>query len=139
MYLISEQATITGDISEIWRVATDVARWPEWDPHEQQARIDGPFEAGTAGWVKPKGAPAGGFTITEVVPQRSWRTQARIPFGKLLGENIFETLDDGRVRVAKRMEVHGPFVPIFRLIWERGVRRDMQQTFAALQRRAARG
>jgi hypothetical protein len=139
MYVLSEQVIITGDIAAVWEVATDVPRWPEWDPHELQSRIDGPFEAGTTGWVKPKGAPAGGFTITRVDPQRAWGSEAGIPFGKLLGETRFEQLENGRIRVSKRMEVHGPFAPIFRLIWERGVRRDMQLTFAALERRAGHG
>ena len=139
MYVISEQATISGEIGKVWEVAIDVARWPEWDPHEEAARIDGAFEVGTKGWAKPKGAPGGGFTITKVDPGRAWGSEAGIPFGKLRGETSFEPLGDGQIRVTKRMELHGPFVPIFRLIWERGVRRDMLLTFAALQQRASHG
>ena len=58
MYSFGEAAIITGDIKAIWAVATDVGSWAAWDPHEEKARIDGPFAAGTKGWNKPAGAPA---------------------------------------------------------------------------------
>jgi hypothetical protein len=35
-------------------------------------------------------------------------------------------------------EVHGPFAPLFRLIWEKGVRADMRLTFTALETEARR-
>src|SRR5690348_15155234 len=118
MYSFSEEAIITGDIDAIWATATDVAAWPSWDPHEEKARIDGEFAPGTTGWNKPAGAPAGGFVITEVEPGRMWASRAGLPFGHLRGENRYEPAGDGRVRVSKRFEVHGPFAPVFRLIWE---------------------
>ena len=45
---------------------------------------------------------------------------------------------DGHVRVSKVFQVRGPFAPIFRLIWEKGVRADMRLTFTALQTEARR-
>jgi hypothetical protein len=138
MYSFGEELVIEGDITTVWQTATDVASWPGWDPHEQKARLDGPFAAGTKGWNKPRGAPAGGFTITEVEPERMWSARAGIPFGSLRGVNRYEPLGDGRVRVSKVFEVHGPFAPIFRLIWEKGVRSDMLLTFRALEAEAQR-
>ncbi|WP_067716909.1 SRPBCC family protein [Nocardia yamanashiensis] len=138
MYSFFESAVIKGDIAKIWAVATDVTRWADWDPHEEKSRIDGEFEAGTKGWVKPKGAPAGPFTITDVVAGESWTSEAGLPFGKLRGHRTYEPLGDGTVRVAEHVEVHGPMGPLFRLIWEKGMRADMPRTFAALEREALR-
>jgi Polyketide cyclase / dehydrase and lipid transport len=138
MYSFGEEMVIEADIAAVWQAATDVAAWPSWDPHEQKARLDGPFAPGTKGWNKPRGAPAGTFTITAVEPQRMWSARAGIPFGSLRGVNRYEPLGDGRVRVSKVFEVHGPFAPIFRLIWEKGVRADMRLTFTALQAEAQR-
>ncbi|WP_030435750.1 SRPBCC family protein [Actinoplanes subtropicus] len=143
MYSFGEEMVIEGDIEAVWQAATDVASWPSWDPHEQKARLDGPFTPGTKGWNKPRGAPAGTFTLVDVDPRRMWSARAGIPFGSLRGVNRYEPLGDGRVRVSKVFEVHGPFGPIFRLIWEKAVRSDMRLTFEALQaearRRAAAG
>ncbi|WP_170131440.1 SRPBCC family protein [Quadrisphaera granulorum] len=127
---------IEGTVEQVWAVATDVARWSEWDPHEEASRLDGEFVAGTTGWVKPKGAPAGPFTITAVRPEESWSSQAAIPFGRLVGTRRYEQIDANHVRLVERVEVHGPFAPLFRLIWEKGMRRDMPLTFAALEREA---
>ncbi|MEV6100649.1 SRPBCC family protein [Nocardia sp. NPDC051981] len=138
MYSFTEEAVITGDIDKIWAVATDVARWSEWDPHEEKSRIDGEFAAGTTGWVKPKGAPAGPFTIVAVEPGRSWTSEAGIPFGKLRGHRTYQTLGDGTVRVAENVEVHGLFGPLFKLVWEKAMRADMPLTFAALEQEALR-
>ncbi len=138
MYSFGEEMIIEGDIEAIWQAATDVAAWPSWDPHEEKARLDGPFAAGTKGWNKPKGAPAGTFTITAVEPERMWSARAGIPFGSLRGVNRYEPLGDSRVRVSKVFRVHGPFGPIFRLIWEKAVRADMLRSFAALEGEARR-
>jgi hypothetical protein len=138
MYSFGEEMIIQGDVAAVWETATDVASWSSWDPHEEKARHDGPFEPGTKGWNKPKGAPAGTFTITGVEPERMWSARAGIPFGSLRGINCYQPLEDGRVRVSKTFDLHGPFAPIFRLVWEKRVRADMLLTFKALESEANR-
>lgn len=138
MYSFTEEATISGEINAVWVAATDVPAWPSWDPHEEKARIDGEFAAGTKGWSKPAGAPAGVFTITDVEPGRMWASRAGIPFGHLRGENRYEPVGDGTIKVSKRVEVHGPFGTLFHLIWEKRMRADMHKTFAALEAEARR-
>jgi hypothetical protein len=138
MYEMTEQTTVHGDIDAVWAVVTDVAGWPGWDPHEQQARLDGPFQAGTTGWSKPNGGPATAWTITEVVPRRRWSSECALPGGKLTGENLFEPLGDGQIRCTRTIRVSGPLVPLFRWYFGRRIRRDMHRTWAALEREAAR-
>ena len=67
-----------------------------------------------------------------------WASRAGIPFGHLRGVNRYEPASDGRVKVSKLFEVHGPFTPLFRLVWEKKVRADMHKTFAALEAEARR-
>ena len=76
MYSFGEEAVITGAISSVWRVATDIKQWPSWDPHEQKARFEGDFVPGAKGWSKPAGAPLGTFTITAVEAERMWASEA---------------------------------------------------------------
>lgn len=136
MYRISAQRTITGDLAAIWRVATDVNGWPSWDPHEQAARLDGEFAAGTIGWSKPHGGPATEWTITEVADQQRWASECALAGGKITGRNEFSDLGDGTVRCTKVVDVHGPLVPLFRLWFGRRMRADMLRTFAALEKAA---
>lgn len=138
MYEITADAVVEGDVETLWTVATDVNNWPSWNPHEQAARLDGPFEVGVVGWSKPNGGPATDWIITEVVPMQSFGTECDLPGGKIRGMNTFETLADGRVRCVKTVHVTGPLVPLFRLHFGRLMRRDMTKTFAALATEAAR-
>jgi hypothetical protein len=75
MYSFSEDAVITGAISTVWLVVSDVAGWPSWDLHEQKARFEVDFVTGAKGWSTPTGAPAGTFTIIAVEPERMGRTR----------------------------------------------------------------
>jgi hypothetical protein len=44
----------------------------------------------------------------------------------------------GRSGSAKRVEVHGPFGPLFHLIWKSRMRADMHKSLAALEAEARR-
>jgi Polyketide cyclase / dehydrase and lipid transport len=138
MYTITAAASITADLDTVWATVIDVEAWPAWDPHEEQARLDGPFAAGTTGWSKPHGAPAATWTITEVVPGRRWGSACGLPGGRITGMNTFEAAGAGQVRCTKSFSVTGPLVPLFRLHFGRRIRRDMVRSFAALELEASR-
>ncbi|WP_194906610.1 SRPBCC family protein [Catenulispora rubra] len=138
MYQITAEAEVRGDIAVLWTVATDVDNRPSWDPHEQEARLDGPFEAGAVGWSKPNGGPATEWTVTEAEAPHRFGSECALPGGRIRGLNTFEVLPGGRVRCVKTVWVTGPLVPLFRLHFGRRMRRDMLLTFAALEAEAAR-
>ena len=138
MYKIHAETIIKGNIKEVWAAIADVEHWPAWDPHEEGARLDGPFAAGTKGWSKPKGGPAANWTITKVEQERFWSSESPMPGGKIAGENTFEPLGDGRIRCTRTVVVSGPLVPLFWLHFGRLIKRDMFATWEALEREAAR-
>jgi len=124
-------------IGAVWQVWTDVNHWTDWDPHEEAARLDAPFATGAVGWVKPKGAPGGAFTLTLVEPERRWCSRSKIPFGRLDFDHQLAPTTTGGTRVTVRIDASGPFAPIFRLVFAPRMQRDLPQTIAALGRRAA--
>jgi hypothetical protein len=138
MYRIAAETIIDGDLGNVWAVATDVDRWAAWDPHEQEARLDGAFVAGGTGWSKPNGGPATTWTITRVIERHLWSSECALPGGKLTGESTFKAVGDGKIRCTKTIWVGGPLIPLFRLYFGRRIRRDMFKTWAALEREAAR-
>ncbi|MEV4315178.1 SRPBCC family protein [Actinocrispum sp. NPDC049592] len=137
MYEIRSSSVIRASVENVWSVVTDVANWPSWDPHEQAARLDGPFEVGAVGWSKPNGGPATDWTITDVVPLSRWASECALPGGKITGVNTFEPIGDGQVRCTKTVRVTGPLVPLFRVYFGRKMRKDMQKTWKALESRVA--
>ena len=137
MYLFECEATFEADPDAVWKVWTDVARWPEWDASKEIAQLDGPFEPGTCGWAKQRGNLGGSFTITVVDTGRRWVTECPVPLGKVIFDHVLEPVADGHVRVVKKVDVQGGSGPLLRLFAPK-MRRDIAQSLVALERQVSR-
>jgi hypothetical protein len=133
MHLFQCEATFAAEPDAVWKMWTDVARWPEWDVSKEIARLDGPFEPGISGWAKQRGNLGGSFTITMVEAGRRWVTECPVPLGKVVFDHVLEPLGGGRVRVVKKVEVQGGCGPLLRLFAPR-MRRDIAESLTALER-----
>ncbi len=133
MYLLECEATFEAEPAEVWKVWTDVERWPEWDVSKEIARLDGPFQPGVSGWAKQRGNIGGSFTITAVDDGQRWVSECPVPMGKVVFDHVLEPVAGGRVRVVKRVEVQGGFSSLFRLVAPK-MRREIAQSLAALGR-----
>jgi hypothetical protein len=133
MDLFECEATFEAEPAAVWKVWTDVGRWPEWDVSKEIARLDGPFEPGVSGWAKQRGNLGGTFTITAVDDERRWVSECPLPLGKVVFDHVLEPVAGGRVRVIKRVEVQGGFGPLVRLFAPK-MRRDITESLAALGR-----
>ncbi len=134
MYLFECEARFEAEPAEVWKVWTDVARWPEWDATKEIARLDGPFRAGVSGWAKQRGNLGGSFTITAVDDGRSWVTECPMPLGKVIFDHLLEPVGEGQVRVVKKVEVEGAFGSLLKLIAPK-MRRQIEESLVALERR----
>ena len=119
------------DPAAAFAVWTDVASWPSWDPHEVDARLNGDFAPGTTGWAKPKGAPAGDFTLREVVVDERWVSVSPLPGGALTFTHSVEQTASGS-KLSMVGEVRGPMTPLLRVFWAKGMRRDAPRTLEAI-------
>jgi len=137
-YELDVEAIIEADPAALWRAWTDTARFPDWDPREEQNRLDGPFAAGTSGWSKQRGAPGGPYTLATINPQQNWQVESPLPGGMLTVDHRMHVLDDGKVRVSKQYVASGPMSLAFRLYFGRKIRQSMPDSFAALAAEAAR-
>ena len=133
MHLFECEATFEGEPDVVWKLWTDVARWPEWDVSKEIAQLDGPFEPGTQGWAKQRGTLGGPFTVTAVEAGRRWVTECPVPLGKVVFDHVLEPLPGGQVRVVKRADVEGGAGPLLRMFAPK-MRRDTAASLAALQR-----
>lgn len=138
MYRIKAERVVDGDAADLWRVATNVDGWPMWDPHEQDARLEGPFVVGALGWSKPRGGPATWWTVTVVDEGRSWGSACPLPGGGLTGLTTFEPVGASQVRCRKVVTVTGPLTVLFRVWFGPRMRRDMVRSLLALGAEAGR-
>lgn len=133
MFLFQCETTFEADPALVWKIWTDVAAWPQWDPSREIAQLDGDLVAGSSGWAKRRGALGGSFTITAVTPGRRWVAESPIPSGKLIFDHSVEPLADGRVRVSKSADAEGGFVVLLRVMLAARMCRDTADSLAALE------
>ncbi len=136
-YVFGDELVIDAEPDWVWDVWTDLASFPRWDPREERTEPRGPFAVGTTVWSKQRGNPGGESIITAIEPHRRWTAESPLPGGRLVIDHLLEPAGAGRVKVAKRYEVHGPLVVLFRLYCGPRVRRALPETFRALQRESA--
>ncbi|MBO0838110.1 MAG: hypothetical protein J2P28_21705 [Actinobacteria bacterium] len=70
-------------------------------------------------------------TLVALDEMRSWTVEHRLPGGKLVIDHCLAPLNDGRLRLSKRYQVHGPMSMVYRVLAP-GIRRSAQRALAAL-------
>lgn len=140
MYAFDESAVIDGELATVWRVISDVAAWPSWDPHVLESGFEGAFEEGNGGWTLSRlvSERRSNFTLVSVEPQASYTMRSPMPLGKMLIINRYAEAGPGRIEVRRRVEVHGGFSKMFEWKYANPFKEDTQSTFAALEKEASR-
>jgi hypothetical protein len=68
MFTIQHTEETQASAAHIWRIWSDVKNWHTWDHGIEFSKINGPFQTGTTGTLKPKGGPLVHTKLTQVVP-----------------------------------------------------------------------
>ncbi|HET8861212.1 SRPBCC family protein [Marivirga sp.] len=89
-YHFSHTDSTKASSDKIWEVWTDVPNWKEWDKGLKEAMLEGDFVVGSKGKLIPDKGPKSKFVITELIPNKSYTFETKIPFGQLI---IKRTLD----------------------------------------------
>jgi Polyketide cyclase / dehydrase and lipid transport len=119
----------------IWSLWADVEAWPKWDHEVQTAQLHGPFETGTKGTLKPKGGPRTSFTMTEVVPFRSFTDRSTLPFATLDFHHSLHT-DGTATTIEHRVVMTGSLTFLFRRLIGTKIKRGLPVAVARLGRLA---
>jgi hypothetical protein len=136
MYTLECSAALTAPVGALWRVWSDIDRFPEWDPLEERSHLDGPLEVGVTGYSKARGLPGGPFTIVALQDGNSWTARGPLPRGELLIEYRLCPREKGQVLARVRYQAYGPASPIFRFALAPRLRKAWPAVFVALEARA---
>lgn len=91
----------------LFRIYEDVQSWHLWDPDTRQASLEGPFAAGSRGRLAPtKGYPVP-MVLTQVVRDRCFTVESRIPFFRMLFEHELVP-GNAMTEVIHRVTLSGP-------------------------------
>ena len=86
---------------------SDPPAWPRWDEDLEEVTIDGPFEPGSTGLLKPKGMDGFGFELTRVEPGVGYTDETPLPNAVLRFEHDL-VREDGRLQIVQRVTMEGP-------------------------------
>jgi uncharacterized protein YndB with AHSA1/START domain len=92
----------------IWRLWSDVARWPEWNADLARSELSGPFAVGSVITMTSHGQEPITLRIAEAVPPERFVDEADLGEVVVRTTHRVERLGGGRCRVVYRMEITGP-------------------------------
>jgi hypothetical protein len=138
---IHTEIEINAPAKTVWRVLTDFAAYPDWNPFVR--RVEGEVRVGARLHVdiQPSGGKGMSFRPTVLVadPNRELRWLGRLWLPGLFdGEHSFsiEPLVEGQVRFVQRERFGGLLVPFLSKMLDRDIRRGFEEMNRALKLRA---
>ena len=135
MLIVEHTVETTASPESIWKIWEDVSNWNTWDHGIEFSTINGPFQAGTTGTLKPKGGPLVHTTLTQVEPMRMFVDEARLPLTRIVVSHSM-TVSGGRTYVTHHIEMRGLLSCVFALLIGRNMKKNLPQEMLAMIRKA---
>jgi hypothetical protein len=120
----------------VWGLWSDVSGWSDWDEDIEWARLDGAFEAGARGKMKPRGVPPSAFRLASVVPGRSYTVESSLPLAKLEFHHELGTDAQGGTCFSHRASFSGPLSPLYGRVFGRKMQKNFHGVMECLARQA---
>jgi len=125
--------------ARVWAVLSDVERWPTWTASVQQVVLGGPLAVGAVAKVRQPKLPPTAWTVTEVVPGRSFTWESKAPGSHAVGEHEITPTGDGTCEVRLRLEQRGLLGSAIGLLYRGLTRRYVQMEADGLAAEATKG
>ena len=133
MILAQHTLETTALPENIWALWADVSSYKEWDDGIEWSKLNGEFNVGAHGELKPNGGRPTVFTIVEMLEGRSFTDLTPLTLGRLRFHHSMEPTDMG-TRLTHRIEVEGPLA----WIWAQVLKTVFQASLPAAMRKLAR-
>jgi len=133
---IKAEKTTHATPETIWNFWKNVAGWPKWDHDLEWSRLEGEFEKGTKGTLKPKGWFASDFTITELKHHVEHTETTSMPMTKLVFSHRLEQTRDNGVNVVHHLKVSGLLAPLLGITMRFKLKKTVPEALEALVKQA---
>ena len=118
--------TVHAPPERVWAVLSDVERWPSWTASVQQVVLDGPLEVGAVVKIRQPKLPPTAWTVTDVVPGRSFTWESKAPGSRAVGEHEITPTGEAVCEVRLRLEQSGPLGALVGRLYRGLTRRYVQ-------------
>jgi Polyketide cyclase / dehydrase and lipid transport len=124
--------TIAAPANVIFALYADVPNWPTWDPDAKAASIEGAFVSGAKGVITPNGGPKSTLYFTEVIRNRSFTVDCKLPLCLMRFEHELEAAGNG-TRATHRVIFSGALAFFFGRVIGNGMKKSLPQALAGLK------
>ncbi|MEC3916444.1 hypothetical protein [Nocardia sp. CDC160] len=129
-FIAEATATSTATPPAFFAKWADMGTWHEWNTDTEWARLDGTFEQGATGVIKPKGGPKTKFVVTKLTDTEF------IDSSKLIGARLIFAhrviAIDGVTTVTVRITMEGPLRGLWTKIMGKDLAKSLQGDVDAL-------
>lgn len=98
--------------AEVWRVWSDIDRWPEWNPDMKEARLDGPLKLGATGMINTRSGGKHDVVVTHYQDGRSFELESTALPGTKMAIRATIAPEGNGSRVTQGFEPRGLLAPI---------------------------
>jgi hypothetical protein len=124
---------IEAPAEQIFSVYKQVADWPVWDAGTESSSIDGVFEVGTTGKIKPKGEPETAIEWIEMTDNKSFTVECKIPLCKMQFVHELGTDNDG-TQVKNIVIFSGLMSRVYAFLFGSKLQKGMEESLHGLKR-----
>jgi uncharacterized membrane protein len=124
--IANAKATSTAPVEHFFALWGDMATWPEWNTDTEWVRLDGPFQTGSTGVLKPKGGPKVRFVLDSVVPEREFVDVSLLLGARLTFRHDVSVSESGGTQVDVTISISGPLAAAWKLVLGKGLRGTAQ-------------
>ena len=135
MVQFEEQIVIAAQPEKIFALYANVAAWSSWDPDVKTSSIEGSFSSGASGSLQPSSGPKVRIKFTEVMPNRSFTVESKLPLCVLRFEHELTLLPSG-TNAKHRVTFQGLLSPFFGRVIGSQIRKALPNAMQALKRAA---
>jgi hypothetical protein len=135
VFRFCDEITVKSSPIRIFELYKDVSNWRRWDPEVKSSELEGNFEIGAYGRLKPRKGPDAEIKIVALEENRSFTVQSSLPLCVLTFEH--ELRPSGELtRVIHRVHFDGPLSFLFYKLLGRQFRKGIPAALRGLKRMA---
>ncbi|MFZ0565929.1 MAG: SRPBCC family protein [Chlamydiales bacterium] len=131
MLITKHTVTTIASPTAVWQLLQDVANWSTWDHGIEFSSIDGPFEIGTSGTLKPKGRPHIQIKLTCVELMKKFTAESKLPFTRIIVSHFLREVGE-KTEVTYQIEMKGLLAFLFAYLIGRTMKKNLPQEMEAM-------
>lgn len=132
---IEEHIEIAVPPERVFQLYADVAHWNVWDPDTAASWIDGEFQRGSRGRLRPTKGREVPMEVISVQENASFTVESRLPFFRMRFDHELTETENGVIAL-HRVTLDGLLTPILGRIVAKQVCHDLPITMQSLKKTA---